>query len=88
VAKTFKATLSISTQGNTSYGRIPLDEEVVEDLGLRPGESVRASLRGNDFTGKVHGSLRAPGLLIPLDVIRAAGVREGQGVRITVHGRP
>lgn len=88
MARTFRATLSLSLQGKISYGKVSIAQEVVEDLGLRPGESVRASLRGTDFTGKVHGSLRAPGLLVPIDVIRQHGLREGQGVRITVLGRP
>lgn len=88
MARTFRATLTLSTQGQTSYGRIDLDEAVVEDLGLRPGEAVRASLRGTDFTGRVHGSLKSPGLLVPIDVVRSLGLREGQGVRITIHGRP
>lgn len=88
MARTFRALLTIANQGSTPYGRISLDETVVEELGLRPGESVRASLRGTDFTGKVHGSPRSPGLLVPMDVVRALGLREGQGVRITVLGRP
>jgi hypothetical protein len=88
LARTFRATLTLGIQGKTTHGKIVLDPEVVSDLGLRPGESVRATLRGADFTGKVHGSLHAPGLLIPIDVIRQLGLREGQGVRITVHGRP
>ena len=88
MARTFRATLSLSLQGKTTYGKIAIDPQVVDDLGLRPGESVRASLRGTDFTGKVHGSLKTPGLLVPIEVIREHGLREGQGVRITVHGRP
>lgn len=64
-----------------------MDDEVVSELGLKPGETIRASMRGTEFTGRVHGSLRAPGLLVPIDVIRALGLREGQGVRVTVHGR-
>lgn len=88
MARTFRATLSLANQGKTTFGKVPLDATVVEDLGLRPGESVRATMRGTEFTGKVHGSLSAPGLLVPLDVIRALGLREGQGVRVTVHGRP
>jgi len=88
VARTFRAMLTMATQANTTYGRIALDEQVVADLGLRPGESVRASLRGTDFTGKVHGSLKAPALLVPLDVIKGLGLRDGQGVRLTVLGRP
>jgi len=88
VARTFRATLTLSTQGKSTYGRVDLDESVVSDLGLRPGESVRASLRGTDFMGKVHGSPKTPGLLVPIDVIRSLGLREGQGVRLTVHGRP
>ena len=88
MARTFRANLSLSLQGKTKYGKVVLDPDVVEELGLRPGEAVRASLRGTDFTGKVHGSLKAPGLLVPIDVIRQLGLREGQGVRVTVHGRP
>lgn len=88
MARTFRATLTFSTLGQTTYGKIQLDDVVVSDLGLRPGENVRASLRGTDFTGRVHGSMKAPGLLVPLEVIRSLGLREGQGVRITVHGRP
>jgi len=59
----------------------------VEELGLRPGETLRASMRGTQFTGKVHGSMKSPGLLVPIDVVRSLGLREGQGVRVTVHGR-
>jgi len=88
VARTFRATLSLATQGKSTYGKVALDSTVVEELGLRPGESVRATMRNTEFTGKVHGSMHAPGLLVPLDVIRALGLREGQGVRVTVHGRP
>jgi len=32
--------------------------------------------------------MQSPGLLVPLDVINALGLREGQGVRLTVLGRP
>jgi antitoxin component of MazEF toxin-antitoxin module len=64
-----------------------LANDVVDELGLRPGESLRASLRGTEFTGKVAGSLKAPGLVVPEDVVRALGLREGQGVRLTVLGR-
>ena len=74
-------------QGKTAYGKVPIDETVVEELGLRPGETLRASMRGTQFTGKVHGSMKAPGLLVPIDVVRSLGLREGQGVRVTVHGR-
>ena len=69
------------------YARVPIAAEVVSDLGLRPGDTLRASMRGQEFTGKVHGSLRTPGLLVPMDVVQSLGLREGQGVRITVHGR-
>ena len=87
MARTFRATLSLSLQGKTTQGKVPIDEVVVQEMGLRPGEQVRASMRGTDFVGKVFGSLRAPGLLVPMDVVRALGLREGQGVRVTVHGR-
>jgi hypothetical protein len=87
LARTFRATLSLSMQGKTAYGKVPIDETVVEELGLRPGETLRASMRGTQFTGKVHGSMKSPGLLVPIDVVRSLGLREGQGVRVTVHGR-
>jgi antitoxin component of MazEF toxin-antitoxin module len=87
LARTFRATLSLSMQGKTAYGKVPIDETVVEELGLRPGETLRAEMRGTQFTGKVHGSMKAPGLLVPIDVVRSLGLREGQGVRVTVHGR-
>lgn len=83
MARTFRATLSLGSGG----GKIPLDPEVVDELGLRPGETLRASLRGQEFTGKVSGSLKAPGLSVPPDVVRSLGLRDGQGVRVTVHGR-
>lgn len=87
MARTFRATLSLSMQGKTAYGKVPIDETVVEEFGLRPGETLRASMRGTQFTGKVHGSMKSPGLLVPIDVVRSLGLREGQGVRVTVHGR-
>jgi len=87
LARTFRATLALSMQGKTAYGKVPIDETVVEELGLRPGETLRASMRGTQFTGKVHGSMKSPGLLVPIDVVRSLGLREGQGVRVTVHGR-
>ncbi|HJT38649.1 MAG TPA: hypothetical protein VJ818_09500 [Actinomycetota bacterium] len=87
MARTFRATLSLSMQGKTAYGKVPIDEAVVEELGLRPGETLRAEMRGTQFTGKVHGSMKSPGLLVPIDVVRSLGLREGQGVRVTVHGR-
>ncbi len=87
MARTFRATLSLSMQGKTAYGKVPIDDTVVEELGLRPGETLRAEMRGTQFTGKVHGSMKSPGLLVPIDVIRSLGLREGQGVRVTVHGR-
>jgi len=87
VARTFRATLNLALQGRTTQGRVPIDEDVVKEMGLRPGESVRATMRGQDFTGRVFGSLRAPGLLIPMEVVSSLGLREGQGVRVTVHGR-
>lgn len=88
MARTFQTTLSVTLQGQQSVGRVALDEGVIDDLGLRPGESVRASMRGTDFIGRVHGSPKQPGLLIPIEVVTRLGLREGQGVRITVHGRP
>ncbi len=87
MSRTFRATLSLSQQGKTTYGKVPIDSEVVEEMGLRPGETLRASMRGTQFTGKVFGSMRSPGLLVPLDVVRSLGLREGQGVRVTVLGR-
>jgi antitoxin component of MazEF toxin-antitoxin module len=87
VARTFRATISLSLQGKTTYGKVPIDSEVVEEMGLRPGEAVRASVRKTDFTGKVHGSLKTPGLLVPMDVVRALNLRDGQGVNVTVYGR-
>jgi hypothetical protein len=87
LARTFRATLSLSMQGKTTYGKVPIDSDVVEELGLRPGETLRASMRGTNFTGKVHGSMKAPGLLVPIDVVNSLGLRDGQGVRVTVHGR-
>jgi hypothetical protein len=83
VARTFRATVTLSN----AQARIPLALDVVDELGLRPGESLRASMRGTEFTGKVSGSLKSPGLVVPEDVVRALGLREGQGVRLTVHGR-
>lgn len=87
MARTFRATISLSLQGKTTYGKVPIDPALVEDMGLRPGEAVRASVRKTDFTGKVHGSLKAPGLLVPIDIVRALNLRDGQGVNITVYGR-
>jgi antitoxin component of MazEF toxin-antitoxin module len=83
VARTFRATVTLSN----SQARIPIATDVVEELGLRPGESLRASMRGTEFTGKVSGSLKTPGLVVPEDVVRALGLRDGQGVRLTVIGR-
>lgn len=88
MARTFRATLTLSSQGKNTFGKIPLDADVVDDLGLQPGESVRASLRGTQFTGKVFGSLKTPGLLVPMDIVNSLGLREGQGVQLTVLGRP
>lgn len=85
--RTFKATLSLALQGKTTQGKVPIDETIVKEMGLRPGETVRASMRGQEFQAKVFGSLRAPGLLVPMDVVRSLGLREGQGVRVTVLGR-
>jgi len=87
LARTFRATLSLSMQGKTTFGKVPIDSDVVDDLGLKPGETLRASMRGQHFTGKVHGSMKTPGLLVPMDVVNSLGLREGQGVRVTVHGR-
>lgn len=87
MARTFRATLTVSEQGKAAHGRIALATEVVEELGLMPGESIRASLRGTEFTGKVAGSLKAPGLVVPIEIVRNLGLREGQGVRITIVGR-
>ncbi len=84
MARTFRATISLSDKGEA---KVPLSSDVVDDLGPRPGESLKATMRGTEFTGRVAGSLRAPGLLIPEDVVRALGLREGQGVRLTVIGR-
>lgn len=87
MATTFQATISLSLQGKTTFGKIPIEAAVVEEMGLRPGESLRASMRKTEFTGKVHGSLKSPGLLVPMEVVRALGLRDGQGVRVTVLGR-
>lgn len=87
VPRTFRSTLTFSVHNQMQYGKVPLDEGVVADLGLRPGETVRASLRGTEFTGRIHGSIKAPGLLVPIDIVRSLGLRDGQGVRLTVHGR-
>lgn len=87
MARTYKTTLTMTQQGREPHGRVPLTPEVVEELGLQPGESLRASLRGTEFTGKVSGSLKSPSLLIPMDVVRSIGLRDGQGVRLTVIGR-
>lgn len=88
MSRTFQATLSVTLQGSSSVGRVDLDEQVVADLGLRPGETIRASLRGSEFLGRVHGGMSAPSLLIPMEVITKLGLREGQGVRVQVLGRP
>ena len=87
MARTFRATLSLSMQGKTAYGKVPIDETVVEELGLRPGETLRASMRGTQFTGKVHGSMNDGDAPIRPDATTSLGLREGQGVRVTVHGR-
>jgi hypothetical protein len=83
----FRATLEMTMHQKNSYARVPIAQEIVSDLGLRPGDTLKASMRGTEFTGKVHGSLRTPGLLVPMDVVKTLGLREGQGVRITVIGR-
>lgn len=87
MARMFRATLEMTMHGKSPFARVPIATEVVEELGLRPGDTLRASMRGTEFTGKVHGSLKTPGLLVPMDVVRTLGLREGQGVRITVLGR-
>jgi hypothetical protein len=87
VARMFRATLEMTTHNKSPYARVPIADEIVSDLGLRPGDTLRASLRGTEFEGKVHGSLKTPGLLVPMDVVSALGLREGQGVRVTVLGR-
>jgi antitoxin component of MazEF toxin-antitoxin module len=87
MARMFRATLEMTMHNKSPYARVPIAAEVVNDLGLRPGDTLRASMRGQEFTGKVHGSLRTPGLLVPMDVVQSLGLREGQGVRITVLGR-
>ena len=87
MARTFQATLSLSLRGRTTQGKVTLADDVVKEMGLRPGETVRATLRGTDFTGTVFGSLHSPGLLVPMDIIRSLGLREGQGVKVTIHGR-
>ena len=83
MARTFRATVTMGGQ----VARVPIAADVAEELGLRPGESLRASLRGTEFTGKVSGSLKSPSLAVPIDVINALGIRAGQGVRLTVLGR-
>ncbi|MHB8513069.1 MAG: hypothetical protein ACYDCC_12925 [Actinomycetota bacterium] len=85
--RTFRATVTISTAGRSPVARVPIASEVADELGLRPGESLRASIRGAEFTGKVSGSLRTPSLAVPMDVINTLGIRAGQGVRLTVIGR-
>lgn len=87
MARTFRATVTVSEGSRQQVARVPIAPEVAEELGLRPGEALRASLRGQEFTGKVSGSLKAPNLAVPLDVVKALGIRSGQGVRLTVHGR-
>lgn len=87
MARTFRATLTFAVHNQNQYGKVPIDDTVVRDLGLKPGETVRASMRGTEFTGKLHGSLSSPGLLVPIDIVRSLGLRDGQGVRLTVHGR-
>lgn len=87
MARTFRATLTLAMHGKTTWGKVPIATEVVEEMGLMPGESLKASMRNTEFTGKVFGSLRTPGLLIPIEIVRNLGLREGQGVRVTVLGR-
>lgn len=74
-------------QGKEAQGKVAIDADVVKEMGLKPGETLRASMRGTQFTGRVSGSLRSPGLVVPIDVVRSLNLREGQGVRVTVHGR-
>lgn len=87
MARTFRATITMSGAGKSPVARVPIAPEVAEELGLRPGESLRASMRGTEFTGKVSGSLKSPSLAVPMDVVNTLGIREGQGVRMTVIGR-
>jgi antitoxin component of MazEF toxin-antitoxin module len=86
VARTFRATLEISPQGRTN-GKVVIAPEVVDELGLHPGDALRAVVRGTEFTGKVLGSQRSPALQVPGEVVRSLGLREGQGLRVTVIGR-
>lgn len=87
MARMFRATLEMTMHSKNPYARVPIANEVVDELGLRPGDTLRASMRGTEFTGKVHGSLKTPGLLVPIDVVKTLGLRAGQGVRVTVLGR-
>ena len=84
MARTFRATIVL---GAREQARIAISAEVVEELGLRPGESLKAALRGTEFTGKIAGSLKSPGLVVPEDVVKSLGLRQGQGVRLTIFGR-
>lgn len=87
MARTFRATLEMPARAKSAHGKVVIAPEVVEELGLQPGESLRAVMRGTEFTGKVLGSQKSPALQVPGDVVRALGLREGQGVRVTVLGR-
>lgn len=87
MARTFRATITVSDAGRTPVARVLIAPEVAEELGLRPGESLRASMRGTEFTGKVSGSLKQPSLAVPMEVINTLGIKAGQGVRLTVIGR-
>ncbi len=87
MARMFRATLEMTMHNKSPFARVPIASEVVEELGLRPGDTLKASVRGTEFTGKVHGSLKTPGLLLPMDVVESLGLREGQGLRVTVLGR-
>jgi len=56
----FRATLEMTMHNKSPYARVSIDGEVVSDLGLRPGDTLRASVRGTEFTGKVHDRSRRP----------------------------
>jgi len=87
VSRTFEATLSLTLKDKTTQGKVPIDTAIVAEMGLKPGEALRASMRGKEFTAKVSGSLKTPGLQVPMDIINALKLRDGQGVRVTVLGR-
>lgn len=87
MSRTFEATLSLTLREKTTQGKVPIDAAIVAEMGLKPGEALRASMRGKEFTGKVSGSLKSPGLQVPMDIINSLKLRDGQGVRVTVLGR-